>query len=196
MWLHASVCFKYPVGFPTFADRSFLSGNEQTGSEHITLFNANEHSMKNIAHKKDLENILERIRRLTPESNRKWGKMNVNQMICHLCDPLRCALHERSFTDISNPLYRTIGKWVFLYLFPFPKHAPTGVEFNQLKGSGTPVTGFEADRTSLIRLLNQLHNSKSGEGLAAHPLFGDLSYWEWGRITWLHLDHHLKQFGE
>ncbi|MBK9525384.1 MAG: DUF1569 domain-containing protein [Bacteroidetes bacterium] len=30
---------------------------------------------------------------------------------------------------------------------------------------------------------------------AEHPYFGKLSSREWGRITYLHLDHHLKQFG-
>lgn len=28
-----------------------------------------------------------------------------------------------------------------------------------------------------------------------HPLFGPLSWREWGVVTHRHVDHHLKQFG-
>ncbi len=30
---------------------------------------------------------------------------------------------------------------------------------------------------------------------ASHPVFGELSEWEWMRWGYLHADHHLRQFG-
>ena len=30
---------------------------------------------------------------------------------------------------------------------------------------------------------------------SAHPAFGPLPNWEWGRMVYLHIDHHFKQFG-
>lgn len=151
--------------------------------------------MKSITETKNLEEISNRIGLLQPGSERLWGIMNVNQMLCHVSDPVRCALGERAYTDISNIITRTIGKWIFLYFFPFPKNAPTGREFNQVKGGGTPVKDFASDRQELFRLLKRMHDSGASAKLISHPLFGNLSQWEWGRMTYLHLDHHLKQFG-
>ncbi|MDZ4803510.1 MAG: DUF1569 domain-containing protein [Candidatus Eisenbacteria bacterium] len=28
-----------------------------------------------------------------------------------------------------------------------------------------------------------------------NPIFGNLSVDEWGKLSWKHLDHHLRQFG-
>ena len=42
------------------------------------------------------ERFQRRIDRLTPDSERQWGKMSVDQMVCHLSDQLRLALGELS----------------------------------------------------------------------------------------------------
>ena len=171
-----------------------LSGTTKGHTAHPPIIKT-EKMMKSISELKDLEEISARIGLLQPEAKGLWGVMNVNQMLCHVSDPVRGALGERTYKDISNLFTSTFAKWIFLYLFPFPKNAPTGREFNQVKGSGTPVKDFESDRKELLRLLQQLHVSSPSAKLIGHPLFGNMSNWEWGRITYLHLDHHLKQFG-
>jgi len=39
---------------------------------------------------------VERICSLTPSSSRHWGKMSVNEILCHLTDSYRCVIGERS----------------------------------------------------------------------------------------------------
>lgn len=151
--------------------------------------------MKNILFPLDYEETVARINKLTPASQRLWGKMNVNQMICHVSDPIRGSLGIRTYQPAGNILYRTVFKWLFLYVMSFPKGAPTDPEFNQLTGTGTPVTDFSSDHKTLLALLRQLHAKDKHADLVAHPLFGKLTPWEWGRITYQHLDHHLRQFG-
>lgn len=151
--------------------------------------------MKNICHQKDFEETVNRIKRLTHDSKGLWGRMNVNQMICHVSDPIRGALGKREYKDAGSFLLHTVFKWVFLYVMPFPKNLPTDPEFNQLKGTGTPVTNFDTDRQTLLQLLDQLNAKDETATLVRHPMFGNLSRWEWGRITYQHLDHHLRQFG-
>ncbi len=56
----------------------------------------------------------------------------------------------------------------------------------------TPPTTFEADRQTLLDLLDPAKYSLSG---VEHPVFGHLSRKEFGEVTWKHLDHHLRQFG-
>ncbi len=151
--------------------------------------------MQNILYQKDYEEIIARIGQLRPDTKRQWGRMNVNQMICHVSDPVRGALGLRQYKDAGNIFYRTILKWLLFYVMPFPKNSPTDIEFNQLEGTGTPVTGFGHDLQLLLQLLEKLHATPMDGSLTRHPLFGKLSAWEWGRLTANHLDHHLRQFG-
>lgn len=151
--------------------------------------------MKNICNQKDFEETVTRINQLTPDSKRLWGKMNANQMICHVSDPVRGALGVRQYKGAGNFFFHTVLKWTFLYVMSFPKGAPTDPEFNQLEGTGTPVTDFNSDHRTLLQLLQQLHAKEKGAILIKHPLFGKMSRWEWGRMTYQHLDHHLRQFG-
>ena len=44
--------------------------------------------------------ILRRIEALTPESERRWGRMTAHQMACHLSDACRASLGERRFRSL------------------------------------------------------------------------------------------------
>lgn len=38
-------------------------------------------------------------------------------------------------------------------------------------------------------------NNEAHYTLQHHPMFGDLDKEAWGRLIYIHLNHHLKQFG-
>jgi hypothetical protein len=81
-------------------------------------------------------------------------------------------------------------KHLILYVLPFPKGAPTAPE---LKPS--IAASFEDERAALLKLLERIGTGpREGTG-PAHPLFGPLTWREWGVATYKHADHHLKQFG-
>jgi hypothetical protein len=81
-------------------------------------------------------------------------------------------------------------KHLLIYALPWPKGAPTAPELL----AGTPGE-FAADRDALCALLARVGNGpRDGMG-PQHPLFGPLSYREWGTLVYRHVDHHLKQFG-
>jgi len=148
--------------------------------------------MKNLQLVETQKELLARIEKLTPETHALWGKMNVNQMICHITDPLRTALGLRPLENQSSFLLRTFVKWI-VFNFPFMKNAPTMKGFNQEAGDGTPPTSFAQDKTTFLQLFHQFLNHK-GE-FSNHPAFGKLSNTEWNTLTYSHLDHHLRQFG-
>jgi hypothetical protein len=52
--------------------------------------------------------ILRRIEALTPESERRWGRMTAPQMVCHLSDACRAALGERRVPVIGTLWERTV----------------------------------------------------------------------------------------
>jgi hypothetical protein len=61
----------------------------------------------------------------------------------------------------------------------------------------TPVDAgsFEEERTALLGLLERIAKGPHEDAAPARPLFGPLSWHEWGIATYKHANHHLKQFG-
>ena len=53
----------------------------------------------------------------------------------------------------------------------------------------------ELSETGKKELLNYLERVRQQKNLNEHPFFGELNRKEWARLTYKHLDHHLKQFG-
>lgn len=53
---------------------------------------------------------------------------------------------------------------------------------------------FVYEKQKLIETIKQfpLNNKVLG---GKHPLFGKMNTGQWGRFAWIHLDHHLRQFG-
>ena len=152
--------------------------------------------MKTLARERDKAEILRRLKQLQPESHRRWGRMSAHQMICHLNDSCRIMTGERSASPISRLVPRTIVKWIALYVpAPWPPGIPTRPEVDPYRG-GTKPTDFAADRAQLEVLVNLIGSgdTKNCEG-RTHPIFGPMSEGAWMRWAYLHMDHHLRQFG-
>jgi len=136
-----------------------------------------------------------RIRALSPDARRRWGRMTVGQMVCHLDDSYRGVMGERPSRDISTPFSRTIVRLIALRLpVPWPKGVPTMPEVDAEKG-GTPPAEFASDRARLEQSLEAFTAAAREGRCAGHPLFGRMSRGDWLRWGYLHADHHLRQFG-
>jgi hypothetical protein len=138
--------------------------------------------------------IVRRINELNPESQALWGKMSVNQMLCHLADALKMATSERAVADKSNFAARTILKPLVLYVLPIPKNVPTAKELDQSQG-GTPPTDFATDKKDLLACIEKMCALEEDFAWAPHAKFGRMNRREWGLLAHKHIDHHLKQFG-
>lgn len=149
--------------------------------------------MKTILDPSDLHNVQSRIRLLTPESQKKWGKMTAVEMLHHCTQQLRLALGEIEAPAQGPSFLRTsLGKWISLSSIPWPKGSPTPKEMNMKKN---PVSAMEFE-SARVQLLHYIDKVCSAPTLHSHPFFGKLSQKEWGRLIYKHLDHHLKQFGQ
>ncbi|HEV2486684.1 MAG TPA: hypothetical protein VGT08_14235 [Terracidiphilus sp.] len=58
--------------------------------------------MKTLANAKDKAEIVQRLGAIGPASRRRWGKMTVAEMICHLNEAFRVAMGEKVALPISN----------------------------------------------------------------------------------------------
>ena len=151
--------------------------------------------MKTLARERDKAEILIRLKNVQLDSVPVWGRMSAHQMICHLSDAFRMVTGQKTVSSASGPLQRTVVKWIALYL---PVHWPVGIltrpEIDQAAG-GTCPTDFAADVAELESLVAVLTDRRKGFDPPAHPIFGPLSQRAWLRWAYLHMDHHLRQFG-
>ena len=151
--------------------------------------------MKSICNPDDLGRIRARIMDLRPDSPRQWGLMTAAQAQAHMADQLRIANGSIPCQDASTFLSRTLVKWLVLAGMPAPKgKVKTANEIDQ-QIAGTAPGDFEADKSTLLALIDWLVSQGPGTRFARHPFFGDLTKAQWGKLAFTHLDHHLSQFG-
>jgi hypothetical protein len=151
--------------------------------------------MKTLARSRDTAEILERLTRVRPDSVRRWGRMSAHQMVCHLSDSFRMASGHKPVSHATGVLQRTIVKWIVLYLpLPWPAGIPTRPEIDQERGGTGPID-FAADVAELARLVEFVATQRREFVWPPHPIFGSMSETDWLRWSYLHIDHHLRQFG-
>jgi hypothetical protein len=147
--------------------------------------------MRSILNESDRAAICSRVRSLSASSTARWGRMSLSGMLQHLRLSARMAVGELAVAPANKRPFQVFPlKHLILYLLPFPKGAPTAPEL--YPGA---AASLEEERAALLALLDRIGaGPREGTG-PTHPLFGPLSWREWGTATHKHVDHHLKQFG-
>ena len=149
--------------------------------------------MKTLLNARDRDEILQRLAKVGPTSQPRWGAMSPHQMICHLSDSFRASLGEKYISPSTSIFKRTLFKWMALWLpLSWPQGIKTRPEMDQQLG-GTASAAFASDLDQLRNLFERFYSSQ-GE-FAPHAMFGQLSRNERMRHAYLHMDHHLRQFG-
>ncbi|MGB3152420.1 MAG: DUF1569 domain-containing protein [Maribacter sp.] len=149
-------------------------------------------SWKNLFDQKECQETVERINKLTPETQGLWGKMDVAQMMAH-CN----VAYEIPYTD-KHPKPNAFAK-IMVKLFakntvigdkPYKKNIPTSPIFRV-----TTKKDFEKEKKRLIDYLNKTQQLGASHfnGLE-NPAFGNLTDKQWNTLFSKHLDHHLRQF--
>ena len=151
--------------------------------------------MKTLARESDKTELLHRLRRVRPDSARRWGRMSAHQMVCHLADAFRMVTGEKPVRNEVGVFHRTILKWLVLYLpLRWPGGVLTSPEIDQ-EQRGTKPAAFAADVAQVAALLQFVTAPTTNLDRKPHPMFGRMSHAAWLRWGYLHVDHHLRQFG-
>jgi len=151
--------------------------------------------VKSLARPRDKAELLQRLKELGPDSARRWGRMTAHQMVCHLCDGFRMGMRQKPVSDATGLLQRTIVKWVALYA---PLRWQPGIETRpeiDQQCAGTRPADFGADVAQLEALVDLFTAPSRSFDWPRHPIFGPMSEADWLRWGYLHIDHHLRQFG-
>ena len=121
--------------------------------------------------------------------------MTAPEMVCHLSDAFRIAMGEIRVPEASTFMSRSVVKWIALYApLKWPHGTPTPPECDQKK-AGTKAADFLEDREKLNHLIERFANAQGRPAWGIHPFFGTMTDRDWLRWGYLHVDHHLRQFG-
>ncbi|MGP4075785.1 DUF1569 domain-containing protein [Halobacillus sp. K22] len=138
------------------------------------------------------DEILNRIENLNVDSQPKWGKMDVSQMLAH------CS----AFQDIAMGYSLPPRGWLGLLVGRFAKpifYNDKPLDHNMSTIPTILITSkrdFDIEREKLKQKI--IIFQKNGPEACTdhpHPFFGKLTSEQWGKGIYKHLDHHLKQFG-
>ena len=147
--------------------------------------------MKNLFEASSATEIRNRIERLRPDSERRWGVMNVAQMMAHCSAWLEIAAGEK--TPPRSLMGRIVGRLAkksILGEAPVRRNMPT---MESLIMSGERQ--FAEEQKRLIDWVGRF-SAGGPEQCTTHPhsFFGPMTPVECATMGYKHLDHHLRQF--
>jgi Protein of unknown function (DUF1569) len=149
-------------------------------------------SMRNLFQPDAVNDVISRIDKLQPTTQRQWGKMDVAQMMAHCSATLdmasgRVILPRLLIGRILGPFVRS----VFTNDKPFSRNGPT--HKNLVIADKRDCAREQEQLKAKVR---QFH--EGGEAQCTkhpHPFFGLITPHEWATGMYKHVDHHLRQFG-
>ena len=150
--------------------------------------------MQNVFDAQDAQEYINRINNLTPETQRKWGKMSVDQVLAHLN-----VAYDLTFTPEKFPKPNFIAKFLLSKFvkpkitneIPYKQSLPTSPVFII-----ADERNFEEEKTKLIGNIHRVQQlgREAFEG-KENINFGKMTAQCWNNMFAKHLNHHLDQFG-
>ena len=116
--------------------------------------------------------------------------MTVMQMLRHLDGAQQLLLNGDDFPPMRkrSVLIRVIALKTPL---PWPRGVPTGRDPSAVD---VPEEEFQALQGQVLEGIGRFGDWGKTTDTPIHPVFGDLTTWEWQRWAYRHADHHLRQF--
>jgi hypothetical protein len=135
------------------------------------------------------ETVKRRILALRPDSQRKWGRMTVDQMLWHVNVSLAESVGEYSPAPMRVPMPRKLLRWLLLNV-PWPKGSRTRPDMVAAERHD-----FETERARCLRLVDRVCDRDLAAKWPNSASLGEMTGKHWSRLEAKHLEHHLTQFG-
>jgi hypothetical protein len=135
------------------------------------------------------------LTKLDADAPRKWGKMNVQQMIEHMSDYVRIANGKTPVHVVTEAEKIPRMQGFLTSEKPFPENTP-----NALMPETPPQVRHATKEEAIAELQQELgyffevHEKEAGRK-TNNPFFGELSYEMQVQLLHKHGMHHLNQFG-
>ena len=150
--------------------------------------------MQNVFDAQDAQEYINRINNLTPETQRKWGKMSVDQVLAHLN-----VAYDLTFTSEKFPKPSFIAKFLLSKFvkpkitneIPYKQSLPTSPVFII-----ADERNYEEEKAKLIGNIQRVQQlGKEAFDGKENINFGKMTAQGWNNMFAKHLNHHLDQFG-
>ncbi|KEY19677.1 DUF1569 domain-containing protein [Kaistella antarctica] len=150
--------------------------------------------MEDVFNSKEAQNYIDRINKLSPETNRMWGTMTVDQMLAH-CNVTYEMVYEpqkhKAPGGIAKFILKNFVKSKVVGEKSYSQNSPTAPQF-KINGD----QDFELEKKRLIGFIQKTQQlgREAFDGKESFS-FGKLKAQEWNNMFSKHLNHHLEQFG-
>lgn len=147
----------------------------------------------NIYNPSEAEKIISRLDQLSPITQRRWGKMNVSQMLAHCCVSYEQAFGENTLAPnmMMRIIMKTFFKGTMTNEVPYKPNLPTAPAFVIVD-----QRDFQKERNRLSGYIRKMAALGESYFDGKHQLtLGKLNAKEWNNLMYKHIDHHLRQFG-
>ncbi len=149
--------------------------------------------MKNLFEQAALDELNGRLTRLSPESERHWGKMNAAQMLAH------CS----KWMDLASGRTSPSRSWMGYIFGPVAKRSVVGTDApvrRNMPSDKSLIVNEQRDfalEQQRLKVCMDLFTAGGPGKCTNHPhtFFGRLTPQEWATLAYKHLDHHFRQFG-
>ncbi len=140
-----------------------------------------------------LPGFKERIGKLTPDAERKFGTMTVLAMMRHMRNVMETALGETSY---PKQFPEFLGKAAFFISTEVFTNWPKGKLKVPSFWTPEPGDNFQEERDLWLASVDKFVEKVEDEPqvLVRNPFFGSLTMKQWSLMNGIHVDHHLKQF--
>ncbi len=142
----------------------------------------------------NLQTNINRLEKLSPNTQPQWGKMNAAQMLAHLnvaygIDNGSIPVEKPNF--LMKLMLKHVIKKVVTGDKPYTKNSRTAPVFLV-----SDERIFENEKNNLIQQMKKVQQNGAAyyEG-KENPSFGKMSSQEWNTMFSKHLEHHFEQFG-
>jgi hypothetical protein len=135
------------------------------------------------------------LTQLDVNAPRKWGKMNVMQMIDHMSDYVRIASGRTTLETVTPDDMLPRMQGFLASEKPFRENTP-----NSLLSDEPAPARHTSKEEAIKELQTEIDHFFAVHGIdatrkTANPFFGDLDFEQQVQLLYKHSTHHLRQFG-
>ncbi len=144
----------------------------------------------------EIDKLIRAIKKLTPKTKPKWGKMNAIQMVWHCKKFIIFYQNEKNYPP--NLRTKTLG---YIHMFflrhiikwdydKYPKNTPTLKFFDPAKAKNVDL---EDEKNELIKRLKMVN--EYNQEFIVNTMHGKVTRDTFKEVVRGHTSFHLKQFG-
>jgi hypothetical protein len=148
--------------------------------------------MKSLFDPAKANELKQRMAQLTPETQRQWGKMGPAQMLAHCSAAMEVSVGDKVMRQIFlGKLFGKRAKASMLSGKPMGRNLPTDKAYVVIDDRD-----LNLERQRLVVFIERFQiGGPEQRTKLQHSFFGVMTPEEWSAMNYIHLDHHLKQFG-